>query len=92
MNDSEHRPDESLAEWQTRLAMAELPEPMRSEAVRRIIYHAVNGLKIMVFDFWPSTTRHMKGISATSTAIFLLCMLPIVWIMGREILDLLGVL
>ncbi len=60
--------------------------------VAAVLYHAINGVKIMVFDFWPSTTKHMKGLSLASSAIFLLCMLPIVWIMGREILDLLGVL
>lgn len=60
--------------------------------VAAVLYHAINGLKIMMFDFWPSTTRHMKGISLVSSTIFVLCMVPIVWIMGKEILDLLGVL
>ena len=53
-----------------------------------VLYHAINGVKIMIFDFWPGSTRHMKGIAATSTLIFLAAMIPITWIMGREILDL----
>jgi len=56
--------------------------------VAAVLYHAINGVKIMIFDFWPGSTRHMKGIAATSTLIFLAAMIPITWIMGREILDL----
>jgi succinate dehydrogenase / fumarate reductase cytochrome b subunit len=60
--------------------------------VAAVLYHAINGVKIMVFDFWPSTTRHMKSISATSTVLFLASMAPITWIMGRSILRSAGVL
>ena len=56
--------------------------------VAAVLYHAINGLKIMVFDFWPSTARYMKPISAASTVLFLGSMVPITWIMGREILNL----
>src|SRR4030095_11384226 len=31
--------------------------------VAAVLYHAINGVKIMVFDFWPSSARHMKGIA-----------------------------
>ena len=60
--------------------------------VAAVLYHAINGTKIMLFDFWPSTTRHMKAISLASTGLFLLAMLPITWIMGRSILESAGVL
>jgi succinate dehydrogenase / fumarate reductase cytochrome b subunit len=60
--------------------------------VAAVLYHAINGVKIMVFDFWPSTTRYMKPISAASTLLFLLGMAPITWIMGEAILDSAGVL
>jgi succinate dehydrogenase / fumarate reductase cytochrome b subunit len=60
--------------------------------VAAVLYHAVNGVKIMVFDFWPSTTRMMKPISVVSTLLFLAGMVPVTWIMGRSILDALGVL
>jgi succinate dehydrogenase / fumarate reductase, cytochrome b subunit len=56
--------------------------------VAAVLYHAINGVKIMIFDFWPGTTRYMKQLSLASTAIFLLSMLPVTWIMGKEILDL----
>jgi succinate dehydrogenase cytochrome b subunit len=60
--------------------------------VAAVLYHAINGVKIMVFDFWPATTRHMKGIALTSTIIFVLSMIPITWIMGQGILEDAGVL
>lgn len=60
--------------------------------VAAVLYHAINGVKIMVFDFWPASSRHMKPIALASTAIFVLSMIPITWIMGRSILEDAGVL
>jgi succinate dehydrogenase / fumarate reductase, cytochrome b subunit len=60
--------------------------------VAAVLYHAINGVKIMFFDFWPLSTRHMRTISLGSTGVFLLGMLPITWIMGRSILESAGVL
>ena len=60
--------------------------------VAAVLYHAINGVKIMVFDFWPSTTRHMNPIAAASTLLFVASMLPITWIMGKAILESAGVL
>ena len=60
--------------------------------VAAVLYHAINGVKIMVFDFWPSTTRYMKPIAAATTLIFLVSMVPITWIMGTSILEDAGIL
>jgi succinate dehydrogenase / fumarate reductase, cytochrome b subunit len=60
--------------------------------VAAVLFHAINGVKIMVFDFWPSTTRYMRRISAASTLLFLAAMVPVMWIMGRDILDAAGIL
>lgn len=60
--------------------------------VAAVVYHALNGVKIMIIDFWPSTTRHIKGLSAATFTIFVLAMIPIAWIMGKDALDLAGVL
>jgi succinate dehydrogenase cytochrome b subunit len=56
--------------------------------VAAVLYHAINGMKIIVIDFWPSTTRHYKAMSLVSTGIFVLAMVPITIIMGKDILDL----
>jgi succinate dehydrogenase / fumarate reductase cytochrome b subunit len=56
--------------------------------VAAVLYHAINGMKIIVIDFWPSTTRHYRAMSVVSTGIFALSMIPITYIMGKGILDL----
>ncbi|HEX2425607.1 MAG TPA: succinate dehydrogenase, cytochrome b556 subunit [Actinomycetota bacterium] len=56
--------------------------------VAAVLYHAINGMKIIVIDFWPSTTRYYKAMSLVSTGIFVLAMIPITILMGRDILDL----
>lgn len=60
--------------------------------VAAVLYHAINGMKIMVFDFWPATTRHMKPIAAASTLLFVASMVPVTWIMGEAILRSAGIL
>jgi succinate dehydrogenase / fumarate reductase, cytochrome b subunit len=56
--------------------------------VAAVLYHAINGVKIMVFDFWPSSARKMKPISLVSTLLFVGSMIPITWLMGRDIVNL----
>jgi succinate dehydrogenase / fumarate reductase, cytochrome b subunit len=56
--------------------------------VAAVLYHAINGMKIIVIDFWPSTTHYYKAMSLVSTGIFVLAMIPITFLMGRDILDL----
>jgi succinate dehydrogenase / fumarate reductase cytochrome b subunit len=56
--------------------------------VAAVLYHAINGMKIIVIDFWPSTTRYYKTMSLVSTGIFVLAMIPITILMGKDILDL----
>ena len=60
--------------------------------VAAVLYHAINGVKIMVFDFWPASSKHMKPIALASTALFLVSMIPITWIMGQSILEDAGIL
>ena len=60
--------------------------------VAAVLYHAINGVKIMIIDFWPASTRYHRALSLTSTGLFFAGMIPITWIMGHEILKLAGVL
>ena len=56
--------------------------------VAAVLYHAINGVKIMIWDFFPRTTRYFKEIGLASAAIFVLSMVPITYIMGKQILNL----
>ena len=56
--------------------------------VAAVLYHALNGLKIMIIDFWPGATGHHKPLLYGTTAVFLASMAPITYLMGRDILKL----
>jgi succinate dehydrogenase / fumarate reductase cytochrome b subunit len=58
--------------------------------VGAVLYHALNGVRIMVFDFWPRTVRYMRPISAATTGLFIAAMIPITWIIGGSVLRKLG--
>ncbi|MBI2238182.1 MAG: succinate dehydrogenase, cytochrome b556 subunit [Actinobacteria bacterium] len=60
--------------------------------VAAVLYHALNGVRIMLIDFWPNSTRYEKPLLYGTTVAFLLAMAPITFIMGKEILKLAGVL
>jgi succinate dehydrogenase / fumarate reductase, cytochrome b subunit len=55
--------------------------------VAAVLYHAINGVKVMIFDFWPTSAKHMKPIAAATTLLFLLSMVPVTLIMGADILN-----
>jgi succinate dehydrogenase / fumarate reductase, cytochrome b subunit len=57
--------------------------------VTAVIYHSLNGLKITLIDFFPSLAGHIKALGRTTVLLFVLCMIPVVAIMGKQTLDLL---
>jgi succinate dehydrogenase / fumarate reductase, cytochrome b subunit len=56
--------------------------------VAAVLYHAINGMKIMLIDFFPALVRHIRVLGIATAAAFLASMLPITYIMGRQIVDL----
>ena len=42
-----------------------------------LLYHALNGLRIIVMDFWPSMTRYHKQLWYLNWALFVIIGLPI---------------
>jgi succinate dehydrogenase cytochrome b subunit len=57
--------------------------------VAAVLFHSFNGVKIMLIDFFPGLTRRITAIGRTTNGLFVLSMLPIIWIMGRGILEVL---
>ena len=55
--------------------------------VGAVIYHALNGLRIMIIDFWPAASVHHVKLFYGMVLLFLGSMLPITWIMGRRIVE-----
>jgi len=46
-----------------------------------VLFHGLNGLRIIVQDFWPATMRHQRRLALTAVGAALLLILPVAWIM-----------
>lgn len=57
--------------------------------VAAVLYHAINGTKILLIDFFPSLVEHIRVLSIASAAIFVAAMIPVTYIMGKGIVELL---
>jgi len=44
--------------------------------VGAVLYHALNGLRIMAIDFWEKGPRYQKHMTAVVMAVFVLVMVP----------------
>ena len=52
-----------------------------------VLYHALNGVRIMIIDFWPSASVHHVRLFWGTMLLFAASMAPITWLMGRRILE-----
>lgn len=52
-----------------------------------VLYHSLNGFRIVLIDFWPATTLHHKRIFSGLMVLFLLIFLPVAFIMAGHILE-----
>jgi succinate dehydrogenase / fumarate reductase cytochrome b subunit len=57
--------------------------------VAAVLYHSFNGVKIMLVDFFPRLTRHIRALDIATALLFVGSMIPITWIMGSAIIELL---
>lgn len=46
-----------------------------------VLFHALNGLRIIVQDFWPAVMRHQRTLGVAAVAASLVLILPVAWIM-----------
>ena len=46
-----------------------------------VLFHALNGLRIIVQDFWPYAMQRQREMAWGVAAVVVLAMLPITWIM-----------
>ncbi len=54
--------------------------------VAAVIYHGLNGLRIMIIDFWPKATDWNRQLIYGTVGIFVAGMIPITFIIIRHIL------
>jgi succinate dehydrogenase / fumarate reductase cytochrome b subunit len=56
--------------------------------VAAVVFHSLNGIKIMLIDFFPRLVTHIRVIGIATVAAFFAAMIPITWIMGGQIIEL----
>ncbi len=44
--------------------------------VGAVLFHALNGIRIILVDFWPRGARHQKGMLWSVVVVWLLVMIP----------------
>ena len=55
--------------------------------VAAVIYHALNGLRIMVIDFFPKASERNRELILLTLAIFVLGMIPITYLIGKPVVE-----
>jgi succinate dehydrogenase / fumarate reductase cytochrome b subunit len=53
-----------------------------------VLFHAANGLRIIVQDFWPIVMERQRQLAWAVAAVVLVAMLPVSWIMVAPLLGL----
>ncbi len=60
--------------------------PFEVLLVLAVTYHALNGLRVWMFDTWPQTTKYHRTVFKIGTAIFILVAIAISVVMLRPLL------
>jgi succinate dehydrogenase / fumarate reductase cytochrome b subunit len=50
-----------------------------------LLFHALNGLRIIIIDFWPALSRYHRLIWRLNWLVFFIVGLPVAWIILRPI-------
>jgi succinate dehydrogenase / fumarate reductase cytochrome b subunit len=58
--------------------------------VAAVLYHSINGTKILLIDFFPSLTKNIRELGFASFVVFLGAMIPVTIIMGKQFFDLIS--
>ena len=45
-----------------------------------VLFHAVNGARIILIDFWPGAARHQRKLFWIETVIMLAVLIPAAWV------------
>ena len=56
-----------------------------------VLYHAANGIRVALVDFFPQLTTKQREMWGVAWAIFIVTFIPSAYIMGRGILRSLGI-
>jgi succinate dehydrogenase / fumarate reductase cytochrome b subunit len=59
-------------------------KPFEVALVAAVLYHALNGLRIIAFDFWPNLALKQKSFAYAELVLFLIGFLPAAFFMLRS--------
>lgn len=51
-----------------------------------VLFHAINGVRIVIFDFWIAAMRYQKQLFWLGAVIFLAVFIPVAWVMLGHII------
>jgi succinate dehydrogenase cytochrome b subunit len=57
--------------------------------VAAVLFHAINGVRILIIDFWPKATRYSAKLFYGAMTIYVVAMVPITYIMVKDAVSLL---
>jgi succinate dehydrogenase/fumarate reductase cytochrome b subunit len=55
-----------------------------------VLFHSLNGIKILLVDFFPGLAKHIRVMGIVTLTLFLASMAYVTWIMGGQIIDLIN--
>ncbi len=55
--------------------------------VAAVIYHALNGVRIMVIDFWPKASERNRDLIYLTVSVFVLAMIPITYFILKPVVQ-----
>lgn len=56
-------------------------KPLEFLLVAAVLYHAGNGIMVMVLDFWPPATRNYRRLFWIGAAIYVVLLIPVAAVM-----------
>jgi succinate dehydrogenase / fumarate reductase, cytochrome b subunit len=56
-------------------------KPFELLLIGAVLYHALNGLRIILFDFWPTLALRQRQFAFVEIGLFVIGFIPVAWIM-----------
>jgi succinate dehydrogenase / fumarate reductase, cytochrome b subunit len=56
-------------------------KPFELLLIGAVLYHALNGLRIILFDFWPRLAPKQRQFAYVEIGLFVVGFIPVAWIM-----------
>ncbi len=59
-------------------------KPFEVALIGAVLFHALNGLRIVLFDFWPNLALKQRAFAYAELVLFVIGFAPAAWIMLRS--------